>query len=216
MADLGARVVLSARNAQRLETLADEIGAEALPLDVTNADAVAAAVSKLGDIDGVIYLAGAYWPMTAQDWDVDKSVAMADVNFTGALRVLGHVVPAMAARGHGHVVITGSLSGFVGLPGAVGYASSKAGIMSLAETLHCDLRGSGVDVQLVNPGFIRTRLTAKNTFAMRQIMEPEDAAWRMLAHMKTRRFALSYPAPFAWVFRLARFLPHGLYLRLFA
>ena len=215
MAKDGAQLVLSARSPEKLRDLADTLGAQALPMDVSDAVSVSRAAETVGEIDGVVYLAGAYWPMRAQAWQVDQSVAMAEVNFTGALRVLGHVVPPMAARGHGHVVLTGSLSGFVGLPGAIGYAASKAAVMSLAETLDLDLRNTGVDVQLVNPGFIRTRLTDKNTFAMRQIMEPADAAQRMLNHMKTRRFALSYPAPFAWVFRLARFLPHGLYLRLF-
>jgi short-subunit dehydrogenase len=125
-------------------------------------------------------------------------------------------LPAMVARGQGHVVLTGSLSGFRGLPGASGYAASKAGVMALAECLHADLRGSGIIVQLANPGFIRTRLTEKNDFAMPFLMEPEEAAREMFELMQTDRFKASFPMVFSWLFRLSQFLPDWAYYRLFA
>jgi short-subunit dehydrogenase len=70
-------------------------------------------------------------------------------------------------------------------------------------------------VQLVNPGFIETRLTAKNHFGMPQIQTPEAAAARTLRAIEGGRFRTSFPAPFAWIFTLGRFLPRGLFLRLF-
>ena len=176
---------------------------------------VQAAAERIGHIDGVVYLAGVYWPTKAQDWDAEAVETMCDVNLTGCARVIGAVLPDMVQRGTGHVVITGSLSGFRGLPGAIGYCASKAGTMSLAESMYCDLRGSGIDVQLANPGFIRTRLTDKNDFKMPQIMEPEAAAEIMFAHMDRGGFSRSFPTPFQWVFRLSQFLPDGLYYRLF-
>ena len=94
----------------------------------------------------------------------------------------------MIERGSGHVVITGSLSGFRGLPGAIGYSSSKAGIMALAESMQADLRTSPIQVQVVNPGFIKTRLTDKNDFNMPFIMDVEDAAQEMFEHMNSDRF----------------------------
>lgn len=214
----GAHLVLSARNPERLATVAAALPgpAEVLPLDVADGAAVRAAGARLGALDGVIWLAGVYWPMRAQDWNADQVEAMCDVNFTGCARVIGAVLPGMLARGQGHIVITGSLSGFRGLPGAIGYGASKAGCMSLAESLHADLRGSGIRVQLANPGFIRTRLTAQNAFAMPQIMEPAEAAAHMLRLMEGTRFAQSFPRPFSWLFRLANFLPDRLYYRLFA
>ncbi|MEM8729916.1 MAG: SDR family NAD(P)-dependent oxidoreductase [Pseudomonadota bacterium] len=214
----GARVVLSARSQERLDALADSLpdGAEVQPVDVSDATSVAAAAEAVGPVDGMIYLAGVYWPMRSQDWQSEEAVAMADVNFTGLLRVLGHVVPDMVARDAGHLVITGSLSGFRGLPGTIGYVASKAGVMALAESLHADLHRTGVRVQLVNPGFIRTRLTDKNDFQMPFIMEPEAAAAEMLRHMRTQRFSRSYPTVFSWLFRVSRLLPERLYLRVFA
>jgi NADP-dependent 3-hydroxy acid dehydrogenase YdfG len=213
----GAELVLSARNAEALQKAATTLPGPAavLPMDVSSADSVQAAAGKLHDLDGMVFLAGVYWPMRAQDWDARSAEAMADINFTGLVRVLGVALPPMVARDRGHVVITGSLSGFRGLPGAIGYAAAKAGTMVLAESLYADLRKTGVTVQLANPGFIRTRLTAKNDFTMPFIMEPEAAADIMFRHMQSGGFKISFPTVFSWLFRGGNFLPDALYYRLF-
>ena len=213
----GVEVVLSARNADRLaDAVAQMPGrASAVPCDVASAASVRAAAEQVGQVDGVVFLAGIYWPMRAQDWDADRVEAMCDINLTGCARVMGAVVPAMVAKNRGHIVITGSLSGFRGLPGAVGYGAGKAGVMSLAESMHMDLQKTGVEVQLVNPGFIRTRLTEMNDFTMPQIMEPDAAAQVMFEHMTAGGFSRSFPTPFQWVFRLSQFLPDWAYYRLF-
>lgn len=214
----GAEVILSARSAERLAEVAAALPGPSmvLPVDVADVAAVRAAAVAAGQIDGVVFLAGLYWPMTAQNWNADKVETICDVNFTGCARVLGAVLPAMVARGKGHVVITGSLSGFRGLPGAIGYGASKAGVMALAELMQADLRGSGIVVQVANPGFIRTRLTDKNDFAMPFLMEPDVAADHMFRHMQTDRFKVSFPTVFSWLFRLSQFLPDWLYFRIFA
>ncbi|MFN3937959.1 MAG: SDR family NAD(P)-dependent oxidoreductase [Gemmobacter sp.] len=209
MAASGVDLVLSARSADRLQALAAELPrrAEIVPCDVTDEASVADAAGRAGALDGVVYLAGLYWPMPARCWDPVRAAAMCDANLTGAVRVLGHLVPGMIERDRGHVVITGSLAGFRGLPGSIGYAASKAGVMGLAESLYADLRGTGVEVQLVNPGFIRTRLTEKNDFNMPFIMSPDEAARRMFEHMGTNRFKTSFPTAFSLFFRLGQLLP---------
>jgi NADP-dependent 3-hydroxy acid dehydrogenase YdfG len=218
MSRAGVEVILSARSPERLaEAVAAMPGpARALPVDVADSASVTAAAATLRQIDGVVFLAGVYWPTTAQAWDAGQVEAMCDINFTGCARVIGAVMPGLVAQGHGHVVITGSLSGFRGLPGAIGYAASKAGTMALAESMYCDLRGSGIRVQVANPGFIKTRLTEKNDFAMPFLMEPDQAARAMWEHMNTDRFKVSFPTVFSWLFRLSQFLPDWAYYRLFA
>jgi len=218
LSSAGAELVLSARSPDKLaEAVALLPGrATPVPCDVASSASVRDAAEQAGQLDGVVFLAGVYWPMKAQDWDAQAVETMCDINLTGCARVMGAVVPGMVKRGRGHVVITGSLSGFRGLPGAIGYCASKAGTMSLAESMYCDLRGTGVDVQLSNPGFIKTRLTDKNDFTMPQIMEPGQAAQHMFDHMLTDRFSNSFPVPFAWVFRLSQFLPDWAYYRIFA
>ena len=208
----GASLVLSARNAERLFALAESLpNAEARPLDVTDAASVRdtwlALIRSDRFPDGVIYCAGAYDPMTARAWDTKAVEQMVEVNFTGALRVLGNLVPAMIRRGQGHVVLIGSLAGHRGLPGAIGYGASKAALMHLGENLRADLRGTGVRVQCLNPGFIRTRLTDKNSFEMPMLMSPEKAAAHCVRAMKTRKFSSSFPAPFSWLFTIGRHLP---------
>ncbi|MFO8126263.1 SDR family NAD(P)-dependent oxidoreductase [Yoonia sp.] len=213
----GAEVIVSARSEDRLKELVEELPGKAsyITVDVADRAAVEAAAEQAGDIDGVVYLAGVYWPMKTQEWDNEKADMMGEVNFLGASRVVGSVIKSMVAKNAGHIVLVGSLSGFRGLPGAIGYCSSKAGMMSLAESMQADLRTSPIEVQLVNPGFIKTRLTEKNDFNMPFIMSPEDAAKEVFEHMNTDAFKKSFPMMFSWVFRLSQFMPDWMYYRLF-
>lgn len=217
LAQAGANVIISARSLDRLTAAAAEIPrARAVAVDVGDTKSVTAAARDIGDIDGIVFLAGVYTPTKAQEWNPAEVEAMCDVNFTGCARVIGAALPQMVARGAGHVVITGSLSGFRGLPGAIGYAASKAGTMVLAECLYADLRGTGIKVQLGNPGFIRTRLTDKNAFKMPFLMEPAQAAEEMFILMNSDKFSRSFPMVFSWLFRLGNFMPDWLYYRIFA
>ncbi len=216
LAAQGVRLVLSARGTDRLCDLAATLPeARAIAMDVADPASVAAASASAGQIDGLIYCAGQYEPMVAQAWNAAAVDAMAQVNFHGALRVLGLIVPAFVNRNQGHIVLIGSLAGFRGLPGAIGYGASKAALMHLGENLYADLRGTGIRVQLVNPGFISTRLTEKNDFRMPFLQTPEQAARHVVRAMGKTRFSTSFPRPFSWLFSLGRFLPRPLFYRIF-
>lgn len=214
----GARVVVSARDEDKLNAVAEALDgpARAVPMDISDDDSVAKAAAEVGNVDGLVLLAGAYWPMSARKWDAEKVTTMADVNFTGFIRVLGQVVPQMVARDAGHIVITSSLTGYRGLPGSIGYTASKAATMSLAECMYADLKKTGVRVQVANPGFIKTRLTDKNSFNMPFIMQPKDAAREMFELMNSDARKKSFPMAFGLMFRAAQLLPDSLYFRLFA
>lgn len=213
----GAEVIVSARSEDRLQSLVAELPGKAsyVTVDVIDRDAVEKAAQDIGHIDGMVYLAGVYWPMKSQEWDNEKADLMAQVNYLGASRCVGAVIGPMVERGNGHIVLTGSLSGFRGLPGAIGYSASKAGLMALGESMQADLRTSPIQVQVINPGFIKTRLTEKNDFNMPFIMEPEAAAREVFEHMNTDDFKKSFPTVFSWMFRLSQFMPDWMYYRLF-
>lgn len=215
---VGVELILSARSEDKLTALAEALPGRASvePVDVSDADALEAVADRIGDIDGVIQIAAVYWPFGAADWDAAKANTMADVNFTGAMRLAGVVLPRFVAKNAGHFVLTGSLSGYRGLPGAAAYVASKAGVMALAESLYADLHRTGVDVQLLIPGYIKTRLTEKNDFSMPFIMTPEEAAQVSFDHMSSDRFQRAFPRGFSLLFRGSQLLPDWLYYRLFA
>jgi short-subunit dehydrogenase len=214
----GAEVILSARTEEKLRIVAEGLPGKVniVPVDVSNVDSVATAAASIGDVDGVVYLAGVYWPFSAKNWNAKQATEMADVNFTGLMRVMGEIVPSMVEKNDGHIVITSSLVGFRGLPHSIGYTASKAAVMSLAECMYADLRKTGVKVQVVNPGFIKTQLTEKNAFNMPFIMEPEDAAREVFQHMNSDKFKKSFPFGFSLLFRAGQFLPDWIYFRLFS
>jgi len=218
MSRSGAEVILSARSEGKLAEVVATLPGKASyqVMDIADDISVKAAAAAVGDIDGIVLLAGVYWPFGAQAWNADQATAMVDINFTGYVRVLGQVVPKLVAKDDGHVVITSSLTGFRGLPRSIGYTASKAATMSLAECMYADLRKTGVKVQIANPGFIKTQLTAKNDFKMPFIMEPEVAAREMFEHMNDTAFKKSFPHFFSLLFRGSQFLPDWLYYRIFS
>ncbi|MDO5756598.1 MAG: SDR family NAD(P)-dependent oxidoreductase [Rhodobacterales bacterium] len=215
----GVELVLSSRSEDKLNQVAATLPGRVsvVPVDVSDLDSVRQAAGQVGRIDGMVYTAGVYWPMKAQEWNAEQAEAMGDVNFVGALRAVGAVVPQMVARDAGHIVLTGSLSGFRGLPGAIGYSASKAGVMALGESLQCDFSGTGVRVQIANPGFIKTRLTDKNDFSMPFLMTPEEAAQQIFEMMCDESATVRhFPRLFSYLFRFSRVWPDWLYNRVFA
>lgn len=212
----GAEVILSARRAGLLEAAVSSMPgrASAVPCDVTDRASVQAAANQIGPVDGLVYLAGVGGAMRAQDWDAARAEAMIDTNLTGCVRVLGAVLPGMVARDSGHIVITSSLAAYRGLGASIGYGASKAGCLALAESLHADLRLTGVKVQVALPGPIRTRMTADNTLAKTQPMEPDAAARHMFELMCTDHFRTAFPWPLSWLYRMGQFVPDWVWVRL--
>ncbi len=211
----GAQVMVSARNAQALAQFQREHpGAQALPLDVCDRNAVREAAQRLlaqGTLDCVFYSAGHYLPMRADRMDLDEMIRHNRINYEGALHVLDAVVPALLAQGRGHISLVSSVAGYRGLPPALAYGPTKAALINLAETLYLDLRGRGVGVSVVNPGFVETGLTAQNEFEMPALITPEQAAREILAGWERGRFEIHFPRRFTWGMKALRLLPFGLY-----
>lgn len=218
LAAAGAMLTLSARSETALNALAQSIGgARVLPLDVTDAKSITAAWQVLeasGLPDMVIYNAGAYEPLAATQFDLKKIEQMVDVNFHGALRVLSHVIPAFVARNAGHIVLVGSVAGYRGLPGAMGYGASKAALIHLAENLRADFAATNIRVTIINPGFVKTQLTAKNDFHMPCMVSPEFAAKAIMRGFARDDFEIHFPHRFTRVLKFLRLLPSGIYFRL--
>ena len=196
----GARVFVSARNAQALKAFVQtHPGAVALPLDASDAAAVARAAQTVlaaGPLDLAMYCAGYYKPMRADGFDLREMLRHQEVNYLGALYMLDAVLPAMRARGAGHISLISSVAGYRGLPKSLAYGPTKAALINLAETLYVDLHARGLGVSLVNPGFVETPLTAQNEFAMPALITPAQAATEILAGWQRGEFEIHFPKRF--------------------
>ncbi len=214
----GAQVVVSARQQALLqEFVAGHPGAQACPLDVTDAAAVQALAGQLlaqGPLDLVVYCAGHYKAQRAYDFELSQMLLHQQINYVGALHVLAAVLPAMLERGRGHLSLIGSVAGYRGLPKSLAYGPTKAALINLAESLYADLHPRGIGVSLVNPGFVQTPLTEQNRFHMPALISPEQAADEMLQGWRRGRFEIHYPRRFTRWMKLLKCLPDVLYLPL--
>ena len=215
----GAQVVVSARSAAALqEFTAQHPGSQAVVLDVTDHAAVHTAAAGLlaqGPLDLVCYCAGTYQPLRASAFDLDLVLRHQQVNVTGALHVLGAVLPALvqAARAGrpGHISLVASVAGFRALPQGLAYGPTKAALIHLAEGLYLDLHDLGLGVSVVNPGFVETPLTAGNEFPMPALVSPEQAASAIVRGWERGDFEIHFPKRFTQVMKLLRLLPYRLY-----
>ncbi len=107
-----------------------------------------------------------------------------------------------------------SVAGYRGLPTAAAYGASKAALINLCESLWLDLKGSGIRLQVINPGFVRTPLTEKNDFKMPALIEPDEAAERILKGLLSDRFEITFPKRFVYLLKLLRILPYRWYFNL--
>ncbi len=94
------------------------------------------------------------------------------------------------------------------------YSASKAAVISLAESLHLELKARGVLLRVINPGFVRSPLTDKNDFKMPFLMEADDAAQAIMRDLPRQNFEIVFPKRFAYLMKLLRILPYGLYFKL--
>jgi NAD(P)-dependent dehydrogenase (short-subunit alcohol dehydrogenase family) len=213
---LGAVVVVSARNVNKLASfVAAHPGSHAMPLDVSDRDALADASRRIlalrGRIDLALYCAGHYRAMRAADFDLNESLLHMQVNYNGALHMLDAVLPMLRAQGHGHLSLVASVAGYRGLPNALAYGPSKSALQHLAETLYLDLRPEGIGVSVINPGFVATLLTAGNRFNMPALLTPEQAAQAIVHGWAKGRFDIHFPKRFTLWLKLLRHMPHSVY-----
>ena len=215
LAARGARLALSARRLEALQPLGID-GALLLPCDVLDTEALAAARARLvaawGGVDLVVYLAGDYEPMSADGFDSVRAEQIVAVNFTGALRLAGAVLGDLQPGGG--IAFVASVAGYRGLPKALAYGPGKAALIHFAECLHLDLAPRGIGVWAINPGFVATRLTEKNDFAMPALLSPEQAAEAIIDGFRSGAFEIHFPKRFTCVLKLLSKLPYGLYFPL--
>ena len=224
LAHRGSVLGLVARRENELRDLAtrcEQAGGSArvFACDVTDAgalqDAADALKKEFGHIDILIANAGIGGnnaETRALRPDAVKKVI--DINLLGAANAVHAVLPHMLERGEGQLVAISSLAGIRGLPKSAAYSASKAGMTAFFESVRLDVQNKGIDVTIIQPGFIKTPLTSGRANKMPYLMELEDGTARILRAIEKKKKFTAFPWQLATLVRAGAIFPAWLYDRI--
>lgn len=216
----GYSVGLAARREEKLNEVAARIVGEGgragvFPCDVGDRSQLLEAVRKceddLGPVDLLIANAGLSVNTRVEAFASEEIEKVLRINLLGAIYATEAVLQGMLARESGQIVAVSSIAGIGGLPLSAAYSASKAGMTNFFESLRIDLRGTGVDVTVIKPGFVKTPMTDHNRHAMPFLMELNPAVEVMAKAIRKRKKSLTFPWPLGLVVGAARFLPRPAY-----
>jgi NAD(P)-dependent dehydrogenase (short-subunit alcohol dehydrogenase family) len=215
----GWRVAATARTQSDLNTLVAEPAAAgqitAFAGDVTDRARMAAIVREveetLGPIDLAFLSAGMYLPFGLDDFSAEKIETILQVNVIGVANAIEAVLTGFRKRDSGHIAVVSSLAQYRGMMRTAGYGASKAALLAMCETLRLQTRKTGIKVQIIVPGFIQTRMTAKAPFPLPGIITAEDAAEQAVAGMKRAKFTIPIPRRIVAQASRARLMPDAFY-----
>lgn len=207
----GVFLALTGRDRARLESVAGACRAQGADvdttaLDVTDAAGLAALIARLDaarPLDLVIANAGVSAGTGGGDESPEQTAHILAVNVQGVIDTVRPALAAMGPRKAGQIAIISSLAGFRGFPGAPTYCASKAFVRVWGEALRGDWRKRGIKINVICPGFVRSRMTAKNAFHMPLLMDAPRAAKTMLDGLAKDKPRIAYP----WrMYAITRFL----------
>lgn len=226
-------LAISARSEEKLHTIVAEINSEqarnaegtgcpvahigVFPCDVTkegaNEQTAHAVKTFFGKpISVFIPCAGTYKTSDShKSFVAQEHREIMTLNYLSLLDGIEAVLPDMLEQKRGLIVGVASLVGYFGLPRALGYSASKAAIINALQSLRFELKGTGVEVKVVNPGFVKTPLTDKNEFPMPFLITAEDAAQRIEASLASSKFETHFPRRLSFLFKAFRLLPQPLF-----
>lgn len=219
----GARLGLVARRGHALQALVAGLPGRhhIRAADVADFEAMRRAADDFLEAAGVpdIVIANAgvsVGTLTEHAEDLPAFERVLRTNVVGAAATFAPFIGPMRARGRGRLAGIASVAGVRGLPGAGAYSASKAALVTYLESLRVELRGSGVRVVTVSPGYIATPMTAVNPYRMPFLLDAEDAAGRIARAIDVGRAHAVVPWQMAVAARLMRWLPAALYDRMAA
>jgi short-subunit dehydrogenase len=216
LAQRGAHLYLSSRKKELLLELQQQFpnNISVHALDVLNTAEIQTTLNKFEKLDLVVCLAADYSPMTLENFDTEIASHMIDVNLKGALNISGPVLKRFMKEKKGHLSLVASIAGYIGLPQSSVYGATKAGLINFSESIYNEAKAFNIDISVINPGFVKTNLTAKNSFPMPFLMTPEEAALEIIKGFEKGKFAIVFPKTFSYFFRTLRILPYNLHLAL--
>jgi short-subunit dehydrogenase len=210
--ELGANLIVSARSFEALSQLiSNKPQHSAIALDVACEQDFDAAIIKIKTkwqkIDLIIFCAGIYSPMNADNFDLVEAKKILEINFGGFVNFIGKILPEIKQKNVAHIAAISSVAGYFGMPNSMCYGASKAAFSNFVEGLYFDLKKFDTKVTLINPGFIKTRLTDKNNFKMPFIATPKQIAAHIIKRLPKNSFEIYFPLGFVFVMKILKILP---------
>ena len=216
----GAKVGLLARRQNLLDEIVNAIrlrGGKALAVaaDVRDTDAMKAAADRiraeLGPLDILIANAGLVTSSHISRLDPIHVANVMSINLLGAANSVAAVLPQMIERRKGQLIAISSLAAYRGLPISAAYCASKAAMSAYFESVRIDLRGTGVGVTVIHPGFIKTPVTAGREAHMPYLMELDDAVKKIVSAIEKGKKSVAFPWQLAAVVRAGLVMPAFMY-----
>lgn len=216
----GAKLGLIARRQELLDEMVAGIrsrGRQAIAVaaDVRDANAMKEAADQvcreLGPIDILIANAGIGTANHISQLDPNHLANVIGINVFGAANSVAAVVPQMIERGQGQLVAMSSLAAYRGVAKSAAYCASKAAMSAYFESVRIDLRGTGVDVTIIHPGFIKTPLTAGRAAHMPYLMELDYAVSKIVSAIEKKKKSVAFPWQLATIVRAGLLMPASMY-----
>lgn len=209
----GVTLMLTGRDEKRLHEVRDHCEAKGATvvtkaIDVTDEAAMGAWLLEMDGaypMDLLIANAGISPGLSALDMKIYKQVF--DINLNGVLNTVLPIAQRMLERKRGHVAVVSSMTAYRGFPSSASYCASKSALKSLCETWRIDWAPGNVTVSEICPGFVETRLTAKNSFKMPFLMKPEGAASHIAKGLEKKKAVIAFPWQIFLFMRMLQCLP---------
>jgi short-subunit dehydrogenase len=223
LAAAGCKVGLVARRQEQLAAITDAIRqaggvAEHAAADVGEREQAVGAIrelaGRLGPVDLLVANAGVGAPTVLEPFNVGDVEKMFRTNVLGVVYSLEAVLPSMLERGRGHVAAVSSLGAYKGLPGEWGYSASKAAVNNVLEGLRIQVRGRGIAVTTICPGFVKTPMTEVNQFKMPWLLTADEAARRIVRALRRRKKVYNFPWQMSLFMKLAQWAPDWVVARM--
>ena len=214
-------LIILGRNDEKLDEISKEFSNSQTnvitkKLDVTSIEqckqTLTSIIDELGSLDLIIYSSGFYKPNNTFDVDLDLYRKTIEVNFMGLINVMSVILPFLKQQQKGHIAMISSLAGFFGLPNSSGYGPSKAAMMNYSESIYNDCKKNNIDVSIINPGFVKTRLTDQNKFKMPFLMSAEEAAKIIYSGLEKKKYDITFPFMMSLIFKTLKILPKPVFL----
>ena len=168
-------------------------------------------VQNFGQIDLVIFCSALYQPTSALNFNLTTAKQTIDVNLNGFLNLLHVITPQMLKQKGGQIAVIASVAGYCGLPQSFAYGASKAALINLCEGIYPEMQKQGIAISVINPGFVKTRLTSKNSFKMPFIISPKSAAELIVKGLEKKQFEIHFPKKFTFFLKVLRLLPYRVF-----